>query len=221
MHTSKKHGWKFSLVFLFGLLFLGIGGVVPKAQGCSCGPTFPFSGGPDCGYLSGTYYCDGCNCVPPPPFTIPPPTPCYWTYDPGQCSWYGFIDCGFYDDGCGDITYCGTCPTGKTCDGRKCVCSPTCDAFGACSATCGGGTQSQSCTRADCSTYVNSQTCNTQACPPACVPGPCTGVCSDPCLGECGMQSRACVGGCPGDTCSQIDCGTCSTNSGNWQEVSF
>ncbi len=42
----------------------------------------------------------------------------------------------------------------------------TCGGWSGCSASCGGGTQSQTCTRVDGSTYTNTQSCNTQACPP-------------------------------------------------------
>lgn len=42
----------------------------------------------------------------------------------------------------------------------------TCGGWSGCSASCGGGTQTQTCTRVDGSTYNNTQSCNTQACPP-------------------------------------------------------
>lgn len=44
------------------------------------------------------------------------------------------------------------------------VCVAGCDAFSACSAPCGGGTYSRTCTLADCTTNIETQACNTQAC---------------------------------------------------------
>ncbi len=41
-------------------------------------------------------------------------------------------------------------------------CSST---WGSCSKSCGGGTQSRTCVRADCSTYNETRTCNTSQCP--------------------------------------------------------
>lgn len=43
-------------------------------------------------------------------------------------------------------------------------CAPTCGAWGACSVTCGNGTQSRSCVAADCSVYSDNQVCNLQGC---------------------------------------------------------
>ncbi|MFH0852052.1 MAG: hypothetical protein V1845_00375 [bacterium] len=43
-------------------------------------------------------------------------------------------------------------------------CTASCGSWGSCSAACGGGTQSRTCTRTDCSTYPETQVCNTQAC---------------------------------------------------------
>jgi len=49
------------------------------------------------------------------------------------------------------------------------TCTPGCGSWGLCSVSCGGGIQYRTCTRDDCSTYSESQYCNTQAClpPPA------------------------------------------------------
>jgi len=46
------------------------------------------------------------------------------------------------------------------------TCTPGCDSWGLCSVSCGGGLQYRTCTRDDCSTYSESQYCNTQACLP-------------------------------------------------------
>ena len=45
------------------------------------------------------------------------------------------------------------------------VCTANCGSWSGCSASCGGGSQSRTCTRGDCSTYGQSQSCNEQCCP--------------------------------------------------------
>ena len=46
-------------------------------------------------------------------------------------------------------------------------CTASCADWSSCSASCGGGTQSRTCTREDCSTYTETQSCNTQPCAPS------------------------------------------------------
>lgn len=46
------------------------------------------------------------------------------------------------------------------------ICTPSCGFWDSCSVSCGGGTQDRTCTRDDCSSYSESQSCNTQTCPP-------------------------------------------------------
>jgi hypothetical protein len=73
---------------------------------------------------------------------------------------------------------------------KSCSCTASCGSWSVCSASCGGGTQSRTCTRTDCSTYNQSQVCNTQPC---CVP-------------SCSCASSTCVG----NTCSDGCGGTCN-----------
>jgi len=44
-------------------------------------------------------------------------------------------------------------------------CAASCGGWSGCSVSCGGGTQSRTCTRTNCSTYTETQSCNTQCCP--------------------------------------------------------
>lgn len=47
---------------------------------------------------------------------------------PGTCASLN-IQCGFHDDGCGGVTGCGECPSGKFCkEGGTCSGNPDCDA---------------------------------------------------------------------------------------------
>lgn len=43
-------------------------------------------------------------------------------------------------------------------------CTPSCGTWESCSATCGGGTQSRTCTASDCSIFSQSQACGVQSC---------------------------------------------------------
>jgi len=100
------------------------------------------------------------------------------------------------------------------------VCAPTCDIWSGCSVACGTGTQSRTCTNADCSTITETQSCT--------MPSPgCLHDSSAICTGLCGKQSNlaGCVESCSADPkCPSdpwcggtTDCGPC--NSGTWKEV--
>ena len=87
------------------------------------------------------------------------------------------------------------------------ACTASCGSWSVCSASCGGGTQSRTCTRTDCSTYNQSQVCNTQPC--------CTDTCSS--LGySCGTHTICGVatncGSCYGDRCRNVTY-TCSSSN--------
>lgn len=57
-----------------------------------------------------------------------------------------------------------TCNLPYTLNGGLCICAVSCQPWSSCSATCGGGTQTQSCTDCNGGNILNSQACNTQAC---------------------------------------------------------
>jgi len=95
------------------------------------------------------------------------------------------------------------------------ACTPSCGAWGACSAACGGGWQTQACTGWDCSTYNNNQQCNMQACAcapnnPGCAANTCIGnFCWDGCANIPGTKVCACVPnnpGCAANTCIGNSC---------------
>lgn len=64
----------------------------------------------------------------------------------------------------GDVRDIGHPEWGGACSPPSCT--PSCGAWSGCSASCGGGTQSRTCTASNCSTYTETQSCNAQSCLP-------------------------------------------------------
>jgi len=108
------------------------------------------------------------------------------------------------------------------------TCTPSCGSWSSCSVSCGGGTQSRTCTGSNCSTYSESQSCNTQCCP---VDGGWSGwsgwsSCSVSCGGGTQSRSRSCTNpspscggsGCSGPSSDSQSCNTqaCSSPPGNF-----
>jgi hypothetical protein len=110
------------------------------------------------------------------------------------------LQCGdSYDDGCGGVIDCGSCPFGSTCtDGGQCECTPlvTCDNFpNQCGAIWDG------CKYIDCSCAAESVTCTATDYEP----GYCICNTTSDCLGrECGTYTNACG--------STVTCGSCASN---------
>ncbi|MFH1990604.1 MAG: tetratricopeptide repeat protein, partial [Patescibacteria group bacterium] len=117
-------------------------------------------------------------------------------------------NCGNTNNYCSGESYGDGC--GGTCWGTRGCCNPSCGDWSGCSASCGGGSQSRTCTRGDCSTYGESQSCNTQCCPQD---GGWSGWsgCSVSCGG--GSQSRSCTN--PSPYCGGAGCSGPSSQSCN------
>ena len=117
-------------------------------------------------------------------------------------------NCGNTNNYCSGDSYGDGC--GGTCWGTRSCCNPSCGGWSGCSASCGGGTQSRTCIRDDCSTYGESQSCNTQCCPQD---GGWSGwsSCSVSCGG--GTQTRSCTN--PSPYCGGAGCSGPSSQSCN------
>ncbi len=149
------------------------------------------------------------------------------------------LGCGQQQDGCGGIIDCGCC-TDADCEASTDCMTNRCDhglciqqasipvdcavgewsPAGACSAECGGGTQTwtrpvvtqPSCGGAECPVLSEDRACNTQEC---CQPIECT-------VGTCGPQFDTCgntIGNCVDTTitCGPTDCGFIYDSCGNEQ----
>jgi len=107
----------------------------------------------------------------------------------------------------------GVCNTGETCSNCSADCT-TYSAWGACSATCGGGTQTRT---NSCTGGIQTQACNTQACPTA-PPGGCGwgswGSCSASCGGGSRTRTNSCNGQTESQSCNNQSCGnsSCTTS---------
>ncbi len=111
----------------------------------------------------------------------------------------------FCSNSCSNKTDCGWVPP-------RPQCTPSCGGWSGCSASCGGGSQSRTCTRSNCSTYGESQSCNNQCCAQD---GGWSGwsSCSVSCGG--GTQSRSCNN--PSPSCGGSGCSGPSSQSCNTQ----
>jgi plastocyanin len=85
------------------------------------------------------------------------------------------------------------------------TCTSSCGSWSACSASCDGGTQTRTCTRTDCSTYTQSQTCNTQPC----------------CTPDCTCASSTCVGNTCPDGCGGTCSGTGTCNLSGYSDMDY
>ncbi len=105
------------------------------------------------------------------------------------------------------------------CNPGACTCTPTSySAWGACSASCGGGTQ----TRTDNCGNTENQACNTQSCPTT---GPYTYGAWSACSASCGGGTQTRTETCSYDTCTgqQATSQACNTQSCgpvcNWTNI--
>lgn len=137
-----------------------------STSSCSCAP------------LSLVGCTGSCYCNPQPPYTgscggetCPSNTrPKYKNYDPPTCHGTEFLGCTACDSSC-DPCDCNYGPKCGICGWDCCPVNGGWSDWGDCSAECGGGTQSRTCTNpvpscngADC-VGGSTQDCNTQPCP--------------------------------------------------------